>query len=160
MKKAFSFYGIILGSVLLSMVLSFTSGKILAQTENSEVSGGKAVIENSASTNTCPYTISVLPGGAATYTVCNKTGKGEVSSGLSKRFFEDIKTAQPLENVPFTPCVKSASFGTTTKVKYKEQTSPDISCPSFDSRVTDLYEDTIKIQQQLGFSTKRISTST
>jgi len=102
-----------------------------------------------------PYTISVLPSGQATYTVCDTQGTGEISPSLTTRFFNDISAAEPLSQLPYKSCAKSVSFGTTTKVEYKKQTSPDVSCPSSDSKVTDLYNDAEAIQQELGFSTNR-----
>lgn len=68
---------------------------------------------------------------------------------------DDVAASQPLPQLPVTSCFKSASFGTKTQVKNQGQISPDVSCPSSDSRVTNLYEDTVAIQQALNFSTSR-----
>ncbi len=150
MKKALSSSQISLGSTLIVALLSVVPLRVVAQTATYP-----GIIVNSGSTNTCPYTISVLPSGQATYTVCDTQGAGEISPSLTTRFFHDISVAEPLSQLPYTSCGKSVSFGTTTKVEYKKQTSPDVSCPSSDSRVTDLYDDAEAIQQELGFSTNR-----
>jgi len=133
MKKAPPFSKISLGSTLVVALLSVVPLKAVAQTAESP-----GIIVNSGSTNTCPYTISVLPSGQATYTVCDSQGSGEISSSLTTKFFDDIRAAEPLSELPYMSCGKSVSFGTKTKVDYKKQTSPDVSCPSTDSRVTNL----------------------
>ena len=150
MKKALSITKISLGSTLVAAVLTVVPLRGIAQTAQSP-----GIIINSGSTNTCPYTISVEPSGQASYTVCNNPGTGKISKSLATEFFNDISAGEPLSELPDTSCGKSVSFGTTTKVKYKDQTSPDVSCPSSDSRVTNLYNDAQDIQQKLGFSTNR-----
>ena len=150
MKKALGLSKISLGSTLVVALLSVMPSRIVAQTTENP-----GVIVNSGSTNTCPYTISVLHSGQATYTVCDTQGSGEISQSLTTRFFHDISAAEPLSQLPDTSCAKSVSFGTTTKVEYKKQTSPDVSCPSSDSKVKNLYDDAEAIQQELGFSTNR-----
>ncbi len=150
MKKAFSISKISLGSTLVVALFSVLPLRGVAQNAESP-----DLIINSGSTNTCPYTISVEPSGQASYTVCNNPGTGKISKSLATEFFNDISAAEPLSELPNTSCAKSVSFGTTTKVKYKDQTSPDVSCPSSDSKVTDLYNDAQAIQKKLGFSTNR-----
>jgi hypothetical protein len=150
MKKALSLSKISLGSTLVVTLLSVVQLTTVAETAKSP-----GMIINSGSTNTCPYTISVLPSGQATYTVCNTQGKGEISHPLTTKFFDDIKVAQPLSKLPFMPCAKSVSFGTTTKVNYRKQKSPDVSCPSNDAKVTNLFDDARSIQKALGFSTSK-----
>ncbi|MCW5315107.1 hypothetical protein GTQ43_15200 [Nostoc sp. KVJ3] len=126
--------------------------KILAQTPTPQKPG---VIINSGSTNACGFKIRVFPSGKATYTVCNRKGAGEIKVNTATTFFQDISAAKPLSGLPSTSCVKSVSFGTSTQIKYQGQKSPDISCPSNDSRVTNLYNDAKTIQQQLNFSTSK-----
>ncbi|MDF5733131.1 MAG: hypothetical protein PUP92_35385 [Rhizonema sp. PD38] len=148
------------GLPLTLLVGSFTSPAFAqpAQLETPmrvSVSQSPGIILNSGSTNTCPYTISVLQSGQATYTVCNRQGSGRISSKLTTKFFDEILALEPLSKLPHKSCPKSVSFGTRTEVKYKKQTSPDISCPSSNSRVTDLYNDAKAIQQELNFSTSK-----
>ncbi|MBN4006942.1 hypothetical protein [Nostoc sp. LPT] len=150
--KLFAFSKISLASVLLATPLCIFSLKILAQTP---IIQEPAIIINSGSTNTCKYNISVLPSGKATYTVCNTKGTGEIKLNTATKFFNDISAAKPLSKLPFRSCPKSVSFGTSTQVNYSGQKSPDISCPSNDSKVTNLYNDAKSIQQELNFSTSK-----
>ncbi|MFN6483733.1 MULTISPECIES: hypothetical protein [unclassified Nostoc] len=150
--KLFNFYKISLASVLLATPLCISPLKILAKTPTSQDPG---IIINSGSTNTCEYKIQVFPSGKAAYTVCNKKGTGEIKVNTAIKFLNDILAAKPLSKLPDTACVKSASFGTSTEVKYRGQKSPDISCPSNDSRVTNLYLDAESIQKELNFSTSK-----
>lgn len=150
--KVFNIYKISIVSVLLATPLCVFPLRIFAQTPNQEQ---PAVIVNSGSTNTCKYRISVLPSGKATYTVCNKKGAGEIKVNTATKFFNDISAAKPLSKLPYKPCVKSVSFGTSTQVRYQGQESPDVSCPSNDLRVTNLYDDAKSIQQELNFSTAK-----
>jgi hypothetical protein len=108
-----------------------------------------AVIDNSGSTNFFGYHINVSPSGDATYVNGTEQGTGQISTSLAAKFFSDISSAMPLSQLAFQPCFKSASFGTTTYVEFQHQTSPDISCPSKDSRVQALYDDAAEIAQAL-----------
>jgi len=63
------------------------------------------------------------------------------------KFFNDISADQPLSKLPYKPCVKSVSFGTSTEVSYQGKKSPDISCSTNDYRVTNLYSDANSIQK-------------
>ncbi len=146
------YYKISIVSVLLATPLCVFPLRILAQQLNPEQ---PAVIFNSGSTNTCKYRIRVLPSGKATYTVCNRKGAGETKVNTATKFFNDISAAKPLSKLPYKPCGKSVSFGTSTQVRYQGQKSPDLSCPSNDLRVTNLYDDAKSIQQELNFSTAK-----
>jgi hypothetical protein len=108
-----------------------------------------AVIRNSGSTNTIGYRIFVTPSGQASYVDGNGSGQGQLSQKLTKRFFRDLKAAEPLSNLPVEPCVKSVSFGTTTTVSLGGEQSPDISCPSDNDQVQDLEEDVTAIAKAL-----------
>lgn len=146
----FHFYKLGLFSALLATPLCISSVKVVAQSGK-----GLGIIINSGSTNTCPYQINVQSSGQATYTVCKRTGAGRINPTLATQFFNDIAVGQPLSQLPFTACFKSASFGTKTQIQNFGQTSPDVSCSTSDSRVTNLYNDAIAIQQALNFSVSR-----
>ncbi|MEH2271057.1 MAG: hypothetical protein V7K68_22015 [Nostoc sp.] len=150
--KFFNIYKISLASLLLATPLYVLPLRILAQTPNPKQ---PAVIINSGSTNTCKYRIRVLPSGKATYTVCNRKGVGEIKVNTATKFFNDISAANSLSKLPYKSCAKPVSFGTSTQVRYQGQKSQDISCPSNDSRVTNLYDDTKSIQEELNFSTSK-----
>ncbi|GLV60330.1 hypothetical protein KDH_71500 [Dictyobacter sp. S3.2.2.5] len=114
-----------------------------------------ALIVNSGSTNTCPYTIDVTLNSFATYTVCQRHGSGTLDVTKTISFFDHVLKARPLDELPYKPCLKPISYATVTDISYAQQKSPDISCPSHDSRVTQLYDDAVSIQNALGFSTIR-----
>ena len=81
-----------------------------------------ASIVDSGSTNTPGYRIEIRSDGTAAMTPQNRAGvaQGEaktfsVESGVASRFFADLEKARAA-NVAGSPCMKSASFGTTTRV--------------------------------------------
>jgi hypothetical protein len=53
-----------------------------------------------------------------------------VPAALARRFFADLQAAGPLDELPVAHCMKSASFGSWTRITYLGKTSPDLSCPS------------------------------
>jgi hypothetical protein len=52
----------------------------------------------------------------------------DLTSDLARRFYADIEAAQPFSGLPAGPCMKSASFGSTLKIEYAGQETPDLSC--------------------------------
>ena len=91
---------------------------------------GAAVILNTGSTNTPGYRIVVSPSGEAQYIVDRGTPvRGSISTELAFHFFSDLRAAMPLSKLPTEPCMKSASFGTSTFIWWQGQRSPDVSCP-------------------------------
>ncbi|HTW84276.1 MAG TPA: hypothetical protein VMD91_09435 [Candidatus Sulfotelmatobacter sp.] len=93
---------------------------------------GEAVIANSGSTNTGGYVIRVYADG----TVSVDQGvpiRKTISKQLVTKFFDDLHAAGPLDALPTAACMKSASFGSSTRVGYHAQLSPDLSCPSTSS---------------------------
>ena len=156
--KVFKFYQISLASVFVVTPLCILSLKLLAQTPQHQALSLQepAFIIDSGSTNTCPFTISVLPLGKVTYTVCNRKGAGEIKVKTAMKFFNDILAGKPLSKLPVSDlCFKSVSFGTSTEVKYQGQKSPDISCPSDNSKVKNLESDVYSIENELNLSTFR-----
>ncbi len=109
------------------------------------VASNTAVILNSGSTNTIGYRISVSPSGFASYVDGNGFSQGQLSKKLTTRFFRHLTHPEPLSDLPVEPCVKSASFGTTTTVSLGGEQSPDLSCPSNNDQVQDLEEDVTAI---------------
>ncbi|BAY26700.1 hypothetical protein NIES2100_65160 [Calothrix sp. NIES-2100] len=107
------------------------------------------VILNSGSTNTIGYRIYVSPSGEVNYVDGKGTGQGKLPEKLTKRFFHDLKVAEPLSSLPVKPdCVKSTSFGTTTTVSIGGQQSSDISCPG-NPKARRLEDDAIAITKAL-----------
>ncbi|MHC5897442.1 hypothetical protein [Nostoc sp.] len=87
--KVFDFYKISLASVFVATPLCVSSLKVLAQTPQLQVLSLQepAFIIDSGSTNTCPFTISVLPLGKVTYTICNSQSSTSNDVASSFRLF-------------------------------------------------------------------------
>ena len=114
-----------------------------------------AVIVNSGSTNTIGYSIEVWSDGKASVTM---QGRGSapstpkaftVSAATAERFFADLAAARK-GNATTAPCMKSASFGTSTHVKWQGWVSPDLSCPPKSSLGDALVRDVDAIHQAAG----------
>lgn len=108
-----------------------------------------AVIEYSGSTNTPGYRLSIDANGKAEWTlfrrrnspVCSQN-KRTLTPELAQQFFDDLRRLTPLEKLASGFCAKSASFGTTLRVRYGGAESPDLSCvvrtPGVETLLTDL----------------------
>jgi hypothetical protein len=86
-------------------------------------------IVNSGSTNFAGYELQVRSNGD----LVSGPGSGarrRVSPALARRLFADLLAAGPLGRLTAGSCMKSASFGTWTRITYRGETSPDLSCPS------------------------------
>ena len=91
---------------------------------------------DSGSTNSYAYTIEVWSDGKASITLQERGGAAlgtpkpfTVPLATAARFFSDLAAARK-GNLTAAPCMKSASFGTTTRVNWQGWVSPDVSCPS------------------------------
>jgi hypothetical protein len=116
-----------------------------------------AVIVNSGSTNIPGYRIEIWRTGKVVYTVMRRSsqhvgipGDTPIPAGpqtlatrpaLAKRFFADLAAAAPLSSYPPVHCMKSASFGYRLTVQYKDQVSPDLSCPENDPKIRKIAAD-------------------
>ncbi len=49
---------------------------------------------------------------------------------LAAQLHADLERTADLERLPVQPCMKSASFGTTTIITFAGKTSPDLQCAS------------------------------
>ncbi|HYL26651.1 MAG TPA: hypothetical protein VEW74_02390 [Candidatus Nitrosotalea sp.] len=93
-----------------------------------------AVIVNSGSTNTSGYTIKLSSDGKGSLIVQPRGGKAgapksfSVPAATATKFFSDLAAARKA-NLATVPCMKSASFGSSTHVTWQGWTSPDLSCP-------------------------------
>ena len=86
-----------------------------------------AQISNSGSTNTAAFEIRVWSDGRAKVSAGGTTRDARISN--ARKFFDDLKAAKRT-NGAAVPCMKSASFGSRTIVKYHGWNSPDLSCPA------------------------------
>jgi hypothetical protein len=89
----------------------------------------QAVIANSGSTNIGGYVIRVDADG----TVSVDQGvplRKTIPKQLATHFFDDLRAAGDVEALPQAMCMKSASFGSSTRIGYRGKLSPDLTCPS------------------------------
>ena len=112
-----------------------------------------AVIYNTGSTNAPCYRIFLSKTGKASYVVGDQQKSGEVSRGLARDFYRDIKAAEPLSELPKLACAKSVSFGSSTFVRLGGDQSPDITCAA-NSKGRDLFKDSQEIAHALGILSK------
>jgi len=115
-------------------VLSLLSATVIpallfSQSAPAGVPSTTAIVVNSGSTNFMGYQIAVAPSGSVSYVMGKKSGKGQLTATLTQKFFQDIKAAMPLSQLPKQGCIKSTSFGTSTVIILGSERSPDVSCP-------------------------------
>lgn len=115
-----------------------------------------AVIVDSGSTNTQGYKIEVWSDGTASLAPQNRLGAAAgaakpftVPAATATRLFADLAAARK-GGVTGEPCMKSASFGTTTKIEWHGWISPDLDCPSGNALTTALVHDVGEIRQTSG----------
>jgi hypothetical protein len=95
------------------------------------------VIVNSGSTNLAGFRIVVDRSGQATYTAVPRRRPAKevepveraLPPALVQRFFSDLDAAMPLTGLAVQRCMKSVSFGSTTRIELGVQKTPDLSCP-------------------------------
>ena len=117
-----------------------------------------AVIVNSGSTNSYGYRIEVSPDGKASVSMQERGGAAvgtpkpfAVEASTATKFFADLAAARK-GNVQTVPCMKSASFGSSTHVLWQGWTSPDLTCPPKDSLGDALVTDVEAIRKASGIS--------
>lgn len=86
------------------------------------------------------YKITVAPSGNVSYVTGKRSGQGKLTAALTQKFFQDIKAAMPLSQLPKLGCMKSTSFGASTIIILGSERSPDVSCPG-NPKATALNED-------------------
>lgn len=117
-----------------------------------------AVIANSGSTNTLGYRIEVRSDGSATVEMVHAATASPspaksftVSSSITKQFFADLAAARQAKTVT-EPCMKSASFGSSTYVTWQGWRSGDLTCPPSDPAGKSLVKDVEEIRDAAGVS--------
>lgn len=120
---------------------------LLAKTAPKKVIEETVTIENSGSTNTSGYEITVSTRGRASY---HETRAERHICTLSKevtaKLFADVAAAMPLTALPVRHGMRSASFGTQTFVIYRGQRSPDLTIPSGPEAMS-LHDDILAIEK-------------
>lgn len=105
-----------------------------------------ASIVDSGSTNTAGYTIDVWSDGTASVTYQNRTSAAAstksftFSPTVALRFFADLRAARA-GKAQAQPCMKSASFGTSTHVRWHGWVSADLDCPPGDKLTSAVLDD-------------------
>jgi len=123
--------------------------------EGSQAEGDVALIRNSGSTNTLPYTISVKPDGSAVVTVGSGTPEDRrLSLDQTDALFRGLRAAMPLSALVHGHCMRSASFGTTTTVTFGGDSTPDLGCAP-DPAARELAATVVAIVSELGLSVMR-----
>lgn len=112
----------------------------------------EALIANSGSTNTAGYTLRVYADGTTALLQADIPQHKRVSRALVDRFFADLRAAGPLDTLPRTFCMKSASFGSTTTISYRGKTSPDVSCPGRSAAARTLASDASALADAAGLA--------
>lgn len=115
-----------------------------------------AIIENTGSTNTQGYRITVTTSGTVTYSMTGRTGampaaevrQGTVPRSVTISLFHDLDNAMPLTDLPARHGMRSISFGTRTFITYKGQRTPDLTFGG-DARASALKADIDAITQAL-----------
>ncbi|MGC1379844.1 MAG: hypothetical protein WA814_02330 [Candidatus Baltobacteraceae bacterium] len=117
-----------------------------------------AVIVDSGSTNTQGYKIQVWSDNTASITMQSRAGAAEstpkafnVPAETAAKLFADLAAARKAR-VTSGPCMKSASFGTTTHVTWQDWVSPDLDCPPNDALTAALVKDVEAIRQASGLN--------
>jgi hypothetical protein len=111
-----------------------------------------ATIVNSGSTNTLGFTIQVTPDGGATLTMQHATKSFHVAGATLKTFFADLSAARRLTTSPQSGCMKSASFGSATRIAWQGWTSPDLECPAPNAQIAALTNDVHAIREAAGIA--------
>jgi hypothetical protein len=97
------------------------------------------VIEDTGSTNRLGVRLTFNPQGEAT--VQPRRGEPQqvkLDESQCKQFLNDVKTLGSLSALPAVHCVKSVSFGSSLYIELDGDRSPDLNCPSNDTRLEDL----------------------
>ena len=70
-------------TILLSLIVSPLPHAVASPFRSAQPPDIQAIIADSGSTNTCPYTIDVWLNSTATYTACHRKGSGTISPELT-----------------------------------------------------------------------------
>jgi hypothetical protein len=121
-------------------------------------SAQQATIVNSGSTNTAGFKITVGSDGRATSVMQNRAGIAQssvhaftVTPKQASGFFANLKAAKAAPSAE-GGCMKSASFGSSTRVQWQGWNSPDLECPSDDAAIKALAGDVSAIRKAAGIA--------
>lgn len=128
------------------------SGMLLFALANASVFAATApiTIVNSGSTNTLGFTIAVGSDGGATLTMAHATKTFHVADATLKKFLADLNAARRMTTSPAGGCMKSASFGSSTRIAWQGWTSPDLECPAPNAQIAALADDVHAVREAAG----------
>jgi hypothetical protein len=143
---------LIAAMLLTSLVASFAAA---AQESQPQVAADatRASIVNSGSTNSEGYSLTVAADGSAIIVQGDSTLRKQIAAAPVTRLFADLRAAGSLDALLASPCMKSISFGTTTRVLYLGKSSPDLSCPTSDPALKALALDVTSVIDAAGIRT-------
>ena len=108
-------------------------------------------IVNSGSTNTLGFTIDVAADGSAALTMQHATKTFHLAAATLTKFLSDLNAARRLTTSPaIGSCMKSASFGSVTRIAWQGWTSPDLECPAPNAQIAALASDVREIREAAG----------
>ncbi len=115
------------------------------------VSPEDAVIRNSGSTNAAGYAIIVHPDGSVEIDQAGVVSRATLERPQTKWLFAKLQADSPISNLVSAHCMRSMSFGSTTRVTYRGATTGDLGC-TFDPAARELKRTVDVIAAQLGVS--------
>jgi hypothetical protein len=115
---------------LMLLVVAALAANALEGQSGTPLDETHVVIVNSGSTNFLGFNLILAEDGEAKVKQGNSTSQRDLPQNFTARLFTDLRAAGALDALPQSRCMKSASFGTTTRILYRGKTSPDVSCPS------------------------------
>jgi hypothetical protein len=108
-----------------------------------------AVIRNSGSTNAAGYTIVVHRDGSAEIDQAGTTSHATLKRPQTEWLFAKLQADAPISDLVSAHCMRSMSFGSTTRVTYRGATTGDLGC-TFDPAARELKRTVDVITAQLG----------
>jgi hypothetical protein len=108
-----------------------------------------AVIRNSGSTNAAGYTIVVHRDGSAEIDQGGVAAYATLARPQTEWLFGKLQADAPISNLVSAHCMRSMSFGSTTRVTYRGATTGDLGC-TFDPAARELKRTVEVITAQLG----------
>jgi len=116
-------------ALLLAALLAAADASVAPMPVGSPTpSPADVVIENSGSTNTMGYRLVVHPDASVDVRQAGETVRKTLSKSTFDGLMATLKAAGPLGSMVAGHCMRSASFGSITRVTYAGQTSADLGC--------------------------------
>lgn len=95
-----------------------------------------AIITNSGSTNVRGYTIKIWSDGSVS---SPQSQVAHIDRTLASRFFADLQASKRAGSMGSKTCMKSASFGSVSTVKYHGWNPGDLECPGNPALSSDVH---------------------